>query len=71
MPYALLAGLLAALSTVGPFAIDTYLPALPAIGREFGASPAQVQFVVESHTGQRRRKGTAADLLAMAGMSRR
>lgn len=49
MPYALLAGLLAALSTVGPFAIDTYLPALPAIGREFGASPAQVQHTLDAY----------------------
>jgi hypothetical protein len=33
MPYIQLAALLAALATVGPFSIDTYLPALHAIGR--------------------------------------
>ena len=32
-----LAALLASLSTPRPFAIDAYLPAFPAIGREFGA----------------------------------
>ncbi|MDB5815605.1 MAG: putative transporter [Rhodocyclales bacterium] len=31
IPYALLALLLAALNTIGPFAVDTYLPAFPAI----------------------------------------
>ena len=31
------------LSVIGPLAIDMYLPALPAIGRELGASPGVVQ----------------------------
>lgn len=35
--------LIAALGALGPFAIDTYLPAMPAIGRDLGASPVQVQ----------------------------
>lgn len=43
MPYVQLAALLAALATVGPFSIDTYLPALHAIGSELGASTAQTQ----------------------------
>jgi len=43
MPYAQLAMLLAALATVGPFSIDTYLPALHAIGSDLQADPVQVQ----------------------------
>ena len=43
MPYIQLAMLLAALATVGPFSIDTYLPALHAIGDDLGASQLQVQ----------------------------
>ncbi|MDD3354656.1 multidrug effflux MFS transporter [Zoogloea sp.] len=43
MPYAQLAALLAALATVGPFSIDTYLPALQAIGSDLGVSQAEVQ----------------------------
>jgi DHA1 family bicyclomycin/chloramphenicol resistance-like MFS transporter len=39
----LLAVLLAALGALGPFSIDTYLPAFPAIGAELGASPLEVQ----------------------------
>ena len=35
----LMAVLLAGLATLGPFAIDTYMPSFPAIGRTFGASP--------------------------------
>jgi MFS transporter, DHA1 family, multidrug resistance protein len=31
------------LSVIGPLAIDMYLPALPAIGKDFGASPGAVQ----------------------------
>ncbi|PTD97568.1 multidrug effflux MFS transporter [Pseudothauera lacus] len=38
-----LATLLAALSAIGPFSIDTYLPAFPAMGAALGASPLQVQ----------------------------
>jgi DHA1 family bicyclomycin/chloramphenicol resistance-like MFS transporter len=35
--------LLAALSATGPFAIDTYLPAFPAIAADLGASDVQIQ----------------------------
>ncbi|MEF7614998.1 multidrug effflux MFS transporter [Aquincola sp. MAHUQ-54] len=38
-----LAVLLACLSTVGPFSIDTYLPAFSGIARSLGASPAAMQ----------------------------
>ncbi|MDD2763513.1 MAG: multidrug effflux MFS transporter [Opitutaceae bacterium] len=38
-----LAAMLAALSAVGPFSIDAYLPSMPEIGRTFGASPLLVQ----------------------------
>ncbi len=38
-----LALLLAALAMLGPFSVDTYLPAFPAIGRSLGASPIEVQ----------------------------
>jgi MFS transporter, DHA1 family, multidrug resistance protein len=34
---------LAALSWLGPFSIDAYLPSLPSIGKSLNASPAQVQ----------------------------
>ncbi|MGH8617155.1 MAG: multidrug effflux MFS transporter [Burkholderiales bacterium] len=35
--------LLAGLATLGPFAIDTYMPSFPAIGRAFGATPLELQ----------------------------
>ena len=35
--------LLAALATVGPFSIDTYLPAFAGIARALDASPLQMQ----------------------------
>ncbi|MFZ4760870.1 MAG: multidrug effflux MFS transporter [Burkholderiaceae bacterium] len=35
--------IIAGLSILGPFSIDTYLPAFGAIGRELGATPLQVQ----------------------------
>lgn len=38
-----LAMMLAALSALGPFSTDTYLPSLHDIGREFSASPVMVQ----------------------------
>ncbi len=38
-----LAALLAALSAVGPFSIDAYLPSMPEIGRVFSAPPLLVQ----------------------------
>lgn len=51
---ALVVGLL---SAIGPFAIDMYLPALPAIGKDFGASASQVQaslmaFMIATAFGQ-------------------
>lgn len=39
----ILAPLLAALAAMGPFSIDTYLPAFPAIGTDLGATRIQVQ----------------------------
>ncbi|HET7776520.1 MAG TPA: Bcr/CflA family efflux MFS transporter, partial [Azospira sp.] len=41
--YRHLAILLAALSALGPFSIDTYLPAFPEMGRSLAATPLQVQ----------------------------
>lgn len=38
-----LAPLLAALAAIGPFSIDTYLPAFPAMGESLGASAVAVQ----------------------------
>lgn len=38
-----LAGLLGALTALGPLGVDMYLPAFPAMGADLGASPAQVQ----------------------------
>lgn len=40
---AALAPLLAALAAIGPFSIDTYLPAMPAIAASLGATQLQVQ----------------------------
>ncbi len=42
-PRWLLALLLAALATLGPFAVDTYLPAFGAMGADLQASPLQMQ----------------------------
>jgi DHA1 family bicyclomycin/chloramphenicol resistance-like MFS transporter len=41
-----LAFILAALSMMGPFSIDTYLPSLPSISRSLGATAPQVQQTV-------------------------
>ena len=38
-----LALLLAALAMIGPFSVDTYLPAFPVIGENLSASPMEVQ----------------------------
>lgn len=46
-----LASLLAALSAIGPFAIDAYLPAFPAIRAELGASPLEVQQTLTIYMG--------------------
>ena len=44
-----LAALLASLSMLAPFAIDAYLPAFPAIGREFNAPPLAVQQTLSAY----------------------
>jgi len=44
-----LAALLASLSMLAPFAIDAYLPAFPAIGREFNAAPLAVQQTLSAY----------------------
>jgi DHA1 family bicyclomycin/chloramphenicol resistance-like MFS transporter len=44
-----LAALLAALSMLGPFSVDTYLPAFPAIASEFGASPIAMQQTLSAY----------------------
>lgn len=38
-----MAALLAAMTAIAPFSIDTYLPAFPEIGTSLGATPVQVQ----------------------------
>lgn len=43
------AALLASLSMLGPFAVDTYLPAFPAIADEFGASAIAVQQTLSAY----------------------
>ena len=44
-----LAALLAALAMLGPFSVDMYLPAFPAIGREFGASAIALQQTLSAY----------------------
>lgn len=44
-----LTALLAALSAVGPLTTDMYLPSLPDISRQLGASTAQVQFTLSAY----------------------
>ncbi len=44
-----LALLLACLGTLGPFSIDTYLPAFSGIGATLGASPAQMQQTLSAY----------------------
>lgn len=46
LPIAIILGLL---SAVGPFAIDMYLPAMPAIGRDLGTDPASVQLTLTTY----------------------
>jgi MFS transporter, DHA1 family, multidrug resistance protein len=43
------AALLASLSMLAPFAIDSYLPAFPAIGQEFGVPPIAVQQTLSAY----------------------
>ncbi|MBT9614240.1 MAG: multidrug effflux MFS transporter, partial [Burkholderiales bacterium] len=45
----LLPFLLAALATLGPFSIDTYMPSFPAMGIALAASPLQVQQTLTSY----------------------
>jgi len=45
----LLQYLLAALATLGPFSIDTYMPAFPAMGAALAASPLQVQHTLSAY----------------------
>lgn len=40
--------ILGALSAFGPFSIDMYLPALPALGRDFGAGASAVQLTLSA-----------------------
>jgi DHA1 family bicyclomycin/chloramphenicol resistance-like MFS transporter len=44
-----LAGLIASLSMLGPFSIDLYLPAFPAIAQEFSASPIAMQQTLSAY----------------------
>jgi len=44
-----LAALLAALAMLGPFSVDMYLPAFPAIAREFEASPIALQQTLSAY----------------------
>jgi len=44
-----LAALLACLSMLGPFAVDTYLPAFAGIARSVGATPVQMQQTLSSY----------------------
>jgi len=45
----LLAAILAALATLGPFSIDTYMPSFPSIGRSFAATPLQIQQTLSAY----------------------
>jgi DHA1 family bicyclomycin/chloramphenicol resistance-like MFS transporter len=44
-----LPAILAALSALGPFSIDTYLPGFAAIGAEFAATPVEVQYTLTAY----------------------
>lgn len=48
-PFLATAVVLGLLSAVGPFAIDMYLPALPAIGADLGAEVAEVQLTLTTY----------------------
>ena len=49
--YRAMALLLAALSMIGPFSIDTYLPSFPEIATDLGASPLEVQQTLTFYLG--------------------
>ncbi len=44
-----LAALLACLAMLGPFSIDTYLPAFAGIGRALGATPVEMQQTLSAY----------------------
>lgn len=48
-PGALLVLILAALSALGPFSIDTYLPAFPAMEADFGVGPVALQQTLSAY----------------------
>jgi DHA1 family bicyclomycin/chloramphenicol resistance-like MFS transporter len=45
----LLAAMLAGLATLGPFAIDTYMPSFPAMGRALDATPLEMQQTLSAY----------------------
>jgi DHA1 family bicyclomycin/chloramphenicol resistance-like MFS transporter len=49
MPRWLLALLLAALATLGPFSVDTYMPAFTGMGHDLAATPLQMQQTLSSY----------------------
>ena len=46
--------LLALLGMLGPFSIDTYLPAFAGISQSLGATPVQMQQTLSAYLGRRR-----------------
>ena len=48
-PHWMLAALLACLSMLGPFSIDTYLPAFTGIAASLGATPVQMQQTLSAY----------------------
>ncbi|WP_338845544.1 multidrug effflux MFS transporter [Massilia sp. W12] len=48
-PFAILAFMLAALAMLGPFSVDTYLPAFELIGQSLRATPLQVQQTLSAY----------------------
>src|SRR5207248_11306489 len=46
--HAQLVFILGALTAFGPLSIDMYLPALPSLSRDFGASTSQTQFTLSA-----------------------
>src|SRR5262245_3587558 len=48
-PRWMLAALLASLGTIGPFAVDTYLPAFAGIAQSLAASPLQMQQTLSAY----------------------
>ena len=48
-PHWLLAALLAGLGMLGPFSIDTYLPAFTGIAQSLGATPLEMQQTLSAY----------------------